>query len=550
MATVTLKQEISTVLKDVLLKVCQKITPFTEQLELHGLLLLETDGQEFCTVTFKDAKVTKGSSDDQGNDPVETDCGQKAHREVPALCLMNGKRNSCELHPEDDAAVKHGLISVAVQDAIDLWQGIKTSSQTGSDDEELNNNTISQTKSGSIDEIIRTYENKKRSWTQMTWKREKNENDKYECPFCYREFSHATNLTRHQRTHHGRPKIRKPRPNQTADKKSKDSNMANPPIPEAAALEGQQTVNKNAENMTDKENNCQSYDQADNTNVQSSCLDVNISSDNPQINYSDTSKNTQSFLAQNSDFAGQSSVGIELSNSYMQTEFLTDDVYFGIADADSAPETTPRIVPLHPDNVNTSDSQEFIRINNNNNNANPMVLTESYMSLPVSLDNPRDVTTQTLTDANTKTTAATSDSSTDAVGTVFKTKAGKEYVSITNTDSRQLVHSCPLCQRKFDFYQNLGRHVSVSHGISIFELEMQQNQSSDMQLGSSHTDDDKKRFKCELCGHMFSFRSNLSRHKSKHHGANADQERVNKQNAKKTTNEVNAENQGNGDISK
>ena len=529
MATVALKQEISTVLKDVLLKVCQKIAPFTEQLELHGLLLLETDGEEFCTVTFKDARVTKGDEIQGSQVTVETDRSEKPGQG----CLPTGLRNgdSQEFHPEDGTAEKQSLVSVAVQDAIDLWEGIRSSSHTAADQEHNNNIVGTRSRSNSIEEIIKTYENKKRSWNQLNWRRVKNKNGKYECQFCYREFSHATNLTRHQRTHHGRPQIRKPRPVTGRSKKSQACGDHDCTVPAAGpGLESQGTVEKNSENITDKENSCSTYNQTDTSNVQTSSADVNMSSGSPEIDYSDNSKTTQSFLAQNSDFTGQGSVSIELSSSYMQTEFLTDDVYFGMPDADSASETTPRIPTLQTENINSSDAQEFARINNNNNT---IVLPDSYMSLPVTLDNTRDVTSQASSSANANTTDVATDTTTTKDSTVFKTKTGKEYVSIASAEKRPVVHSCPLCQRKFDFYQNLGRHVSVSHGVSIFQLEMQRSQSAEMQtVILQQGDDKKKKFKCDLCGHSFSFRSNLCRHKSKHHGNNSNQEKT-KLNARK-----------------
>ena len=98
-------------------------------------------------------------------------------------------------------------------------------------------------------------------------------------------------------------------------------------------------------------------------------------------------------------------------------------------------------------------------------------------------------------------------------------------------------HECSLCERTFRFYHNLGRHMKNSHRTSIVAAEMGHGGAAEMGHGAAEVDGQihraatnglrtDGRFTCKLCGHAFSFSSNLSRHKRLQHGADGDAVKV------------------------
>ncbi len=97
----------------------------------------------------------------------------------------------------------------------------------------------------------------------------------------------------------------------------------------------------------------------------------------------------------------------------------------------------------------------------------------------------------------------------------------KPYMKLTEVASEGHPYKCPLCDRSFPFYQNLGRHAKLSHGMSVVEMEKGAVLPPPEQPVAQSSSSSHKRHKCTVCGHAFSFRSNLSRHRKVLHGHGA-----------------------------
>ena len=587
------KREICGLLKHMFLKICQRVVPYTEQLELHGLLLLETDGHEFCTVSFKDVKLesisqsrsrSQGSTESVGQSRSRsqgsTESVSQSQPRSLSISASEGERFSSSPetstkkgHDEEDLGTNNNnIVNWAVQNAMDIWEGVSGTEVSGDEDQTNSDSTATPFK------IHEAKKSKRKPWRYVNLKPDKNKNGKFECSVCLREFSFATNLTRHQRSHHGRPQLRNPKPdnavNQTgvsdgendkhsdkANKREKREKRGTPFVSSdvvenvsvsvtVVSEHGEHHLNKDGDKTSTNDNvhdsgSGSSFHQHDSSLGQDkSGAILNSSGElNPLMNnahgscvphasdHSDTFLNNSQYHHDHS----QGSISLDLNSSYMPPTFQPDDMYFSMPDAISTPESAPRI--FQPLSVPLTDSEtrcfppcpQVPENVDDNSGIPPDTLRPVSSTLPSPI---QGNTSQNSSDTHhlTATTVDKAPAAPDS-SMVFKTKGGKEYVNMEDSEKPTVKHKCPICQRTFDFYQNLGRHAKVSHKISIFEMEMRQNGGG----SELPQDDKKKKFRCEICGNSFSFRSNLCRHKSKYHRDSSKEEPVKKSKPDKST---------------